>query len=106
MTDLPETLEPNKPTILKEIAVDQITVTENGTVLYRETTRIVENGVELAKHYHRTTLTPGQDLATVPEKVTAICAVVWTPEVLDAFASEVLAAASKPLAVPVSEVED
>ena len=34
-------------TLTKETVVDQITVTENGTVLYREATRIMEDGVEL-----------------------------------------------------------
>ena len=46
----------------KTTTVDQITVTENGTVLYREVTRIMEDGNELSKTYHRTSLTPAQDL--------------------------------------------
>ena len=46
--------------LTKETVVDQITVTENGIVLYREATRILEDGNELSKTYHRTSLTPGQ----------------------------------------------
>ena len=71
--------------ITKETAVDQITVTENGIVLYREVTRIMEDDTELTKTYHRTSLTPGQDLTGQPEKVVAICNVVWTPEVIENF---------------------
>ena len=65
--------------------VDQITVTENGTVLYREATRILRDGEEIAKTYHRTSLTPGQDLTGQPANVMAIANVVWTPEVIAAY---------------------
>jgi hypothetical protein len=71
--------------ITKEKVVDQITVTENGTILYREATRIMEDGVELTKTYHRNSLTPDQDLTGVPEKVVAICNTAWTQEVIAAY---------------------
>jgi len=71
--------------ITKETVIDQITVTENGTILYREATRIMEDGTELTKTYHRNSLTPAQDLTGVPEKVVAICNTAWTPEVIDAY---------------------
>jgi hypothetical protein len=71
--------------ITKETKVDQITVIENGIVLYREATRIMEDGEELTKKYHRNSLTPGQDLTGVPSNVQAICNVAWTPEVITAF---------------------
>ena len=69
----------------KTTSVDQITVTENGIVLYREATRIMEDGNEISKTYHRTSLTPGQDLTGQPENVVAICNVAWTQEVIDAY---------------------
>jgi len=71
--------------------VDQVTVTENGIVLFREATRILEDGVELSKTYHRSSLTPGQDLSGIPENVKAICAAAWTPEVVAAYQAEVSA---------------
>ena len=71
--------------ITKEKVIDQITVVENGTVLYREATRIMEDGKELTKTYHRSSLTPGQDLTDQPEKVVAICNTAWTPEVIAAY---------------------
>ena len=74
--------------ITKETAVDQITVTENGIVLYREATRIMEDGVELSKTYHRTSLTPAQDLTGVPANVVAICNTAWTPEVIVAYQAQ------------------
>lgn len=71
--------------LTKQVKIDQITVTENGIVLYREATSILEDGVELSKTYHRSSLTPGQDLTGVPENVAAICNVAWTPEVIEAY---------------------
>ena len=71
----------------KEIVVDQITDTENGIVLYREATRIMEDGVQLSQTFHRTSLTPGQDLTGQPEKVIAICNAAWTQEVIDTYQS-------------------
>ena len=71
--------------ITKEVVIDQITVTENGTIFYREATRIMEDGTELTKTYHRNSLTPAQDLTGVPEKVVAICNAAWTPEVIAAY---------------------
>jgi DNA-binding transcriptional LysR family regulator len=71
--------------ITKETAIDQTTVTENGVVLYREVTRIMEDGNELTKTYHRSSLTPGQDLTGIPANVAAICNVAWTAEVVAAY---------------------
>jgi hypothetical protein len=71
--------------------VDQITVTENGTVLYREATRILKDGDEIAKTYHRTSLTPGQDLTGQPANVVAICNVAWTQAVIAAYEAQVAA---------------
>lgn len=72
----------------KETVVDQITVTENGIVLYREATRIMEDGSQISQTYHRTSLTPGQDIADQPEKVQAICAAAWTAEVIVAYQAQ------------------
>jgi hypothetical protein len=71
--------------LTKETVVDQITVTENGIVLFREATRILEDGAEISKKYHRSSLTPGQDMTGVPANVAAICNVAWTPEVVAAY---------------------
>ena len=77
--------------LTKETSVDQITVTENGVVLYREATKIMENGEELNKNYHRSSLVPGQDLTDVPANVVAICNVAWTPEVVAAYQAQIAA---------------
>ena len=71
--------------ITKTTTVDQITVTENGIVLYREATRLMEDGNQIAQNYHRTSLVPGQDLTDQPDNVVAIANAAWTPEVIAAY---------------------
>lgn len=65
--------------------IDQITVTESGAVLYREVTRILKNGEQIAQTFHRSSLQPGADLTGVPANVAAIANVAWTPEVIAAY---------------------
>ena len=74
--------------LTKEIAVDQITVCENGIVLVRETTTIKEDGVEISKKYHRSSFVPEQDVSDQPANVQAICAAAWTPEVIAAYQAQ------------------
>ena len=71
--------------ITKTTTVDQITVCENGTILYREATRIMEDGKQLSQTYHRSSLTPGQDLTGVPANVVAHCNTAWTADVVAAY---------------------
>jgi len=71
--------------LTKTTTVDQITVTENGIILYREATRIMEDGNEISKTYHRSSLVPEQDLTGVPANVVAICNTAWTDDVKTAY---------------------
>ncbi len=80
--------------LTKTTTVDQITVTENGIVLYREATRIMEDGNQISQTYHRTSLTPGQDLTGQPANVVAICNAAWTTEVVAAYEAAQAAAAA------------
>ena len=77
--------------LTKTTSIDQITVTENGIVLYREVTKIMEDGKELSKNYHRSSLLPGQDLTGIAANVVAICNVAWTPEVIAAYEAQIAA---------------
>ena len=74
--------------LTKNTSIDQITISEDGSVFYREATRIMEDGNELSKTYHRSSLAPGQDLTGVPANVVAICNVAWTPEVVAAYQAQ------------------
>jgi DNA-binding transcriptional LysR family regulator len=77
--------------LTKEKVIDQITVTEDGVVFYREATRIMEDGQQLSQTYHRTSLTPAQDLTGQPANVVAICNAAWTVEVIAAYQAQVAA---------------
>jgi len=65
--------------------IDQITVTENGIILYREATRILKDGNQISETFHRSSLTPAQDLTGIPANVVAICNAAWTAEVIAAY---------------------
>lgn len=69
----------------KKIVLDKIEVVEDGIVQLRQATFILENGQELSKTYHRWSIAPGQSYDDQEDKVKAICAVVHTPEVIQAF---------------------
>jgi len=78
--------------LTKTTTVDQITVQENGSILYREATRIMEDGNQISQTYHRSSLTPAQDLTGVPANVVAICNAAWTAEVIAAYQAAQVAA--------------
>lgn len=69
----------------KSVVVDKIEVLENGSVQVRTTTRIVENGTIISQSFHRHVVAPGQDYSQEDERVKAICAIVHTPEVIEAY---------------------
>jgi hypothetical protein len=78
-------------TLTENKVIDQITVTENGIVQVREATRILKDGEQIAQTFHRTSLTPAQDLTGQPANVVAICNTAWTNEVIAAYQAQVAA---------------
>ena len=81
--------------LTKQTVIDQITVQENGTVLYREATRIMEDGNQISQTYHRSSLTPAQDLTGVPANVVSICNAAWTAECIAAYQAAQAAATTE-----------
>ena len=45
----------------------------------------VNDGNQISQTYHRSSLTPAQDLTGVPANVVAICNTVWTAECIAAY---------------------
>lgn len=74
----------------KQTVVDQITISENGTVFVRETSRIIENGQVISSQYVRSTFAPGDDVSAAPAQVQQVCAVFWTPEVIAAYRASLI----------------
>lgn len=71
--------------INKEVVIDKIEVLENNAVSIRQATKIIENGQEISRSYHRSSLAPGQSLVGQDARVQAICNAVWTSEVIAAY---------------------
>lgn len=71
--------------LTKNTIIDQITVDDNGIVMVRESTVIMEDGQELSRKYHRTSFDPGADVSAMPDNVQAIAKAAWTPEVVAAY---------------------
>jgi hypothetical protein len=72
----------------KEVVIDKIEALESRFVQVRKVTRIIEDGVELSRSYHRWALAPGQNIADQDPRVQAICNAVWTPEVVAAYQAQ------------------
>ena len=71
--------------LTKESMIDLIQVLGDGQIQVRRATRIVEDGVELSRSYHRHVLAPGDDLTGQDARVVAIAKATWTPEVVKAY---------------------
>lgn len=71
--------------IEKTVKVDQVEVTENGSVQVRTATVITEDGQVIGKSFHRHVVSPGDDYSNEEERVQAICAATHTPEVIEAY---------------------
>ena len=74
--------------LTKETKVDEITITEKKIVLYRQVTKILEDGKVISTSYHRNSLVPGSSLEDVPSDVANVCNVVWTQDIIDSFRIE------------------
>lgn len=58
--------------------IDQITVDAvSKTVFVREANIVNRDGTEIARTYHRMTLTPGSDVSAMQDSVQEICRAAW-----------------------------
>lgn len=71
--------------IEKVSVIDSVTVNETGHLEVRRADKIMEDGVEISKSYHRHVLTPGDDLEGQDAGVVKIANAVWTPELIAAY---------------------
>ena len=80
--------------ITKETVVDKIEVLEMGQVQVRTATKIVEDGTELNRTFHRHVVAPctkasgsweDTDISEEDSRVQAICNAVWTDSVKTAY---------------------
>jgi len=81
----------------KNIAVDLIETLESGVVQVRTATKIMDDGKEINRSFHRHVVVPGQDYSQEDAKVQAICAAIHTPDVIAAY--EAAQEAAQPVAL-------
>ena len=68
----------------KKISYDH-SITELGHIQVRQITRIMEDGKEIGKTYHRHVLSPEDDLENQDERSKQIAQAIWTPEVVKKY---------------------
>lgn len=66
----------------------------NQAIGLRTTTVVEEDGVELGRKHRRDMFNPGEDVTGAPQEVQDIAGVLWTAEVIAAYAASVAAANS------------
>lgn len=59
----------------------------NQIIQLRTATVIERDGVEIGRQYHREAFVPGSDVSGAPDEVQAIAGVLWTDEVIAAYAA-------------------
>lgn len=76
--------------LTEESVIDTINVKPNGAMEVRRADRILRDGVEISKVYHRHVVAPGDDLSREDARVESIGAVVHTAEVIAAYRASFL----------------
>ena len=72
--------------ITKETQIGKIEVVgKYKSVQVRTDTVVIEDGEELSRKYHRHALMPDADISAEHSEVQAICNVVWTQAIKDAY---------------------
>ena len=75
--------------LAKTTVIDQIEITELGSVHVRRATWIEEDGVRISgPTYHRSAYVPGSDLSQEDPSVQAHADVAWTPAVIARYRAE------------------
>jgi hypothetical protein len=65
--------------------IDLIEIVENGTFQIRESNKILKDGIEIAKTYHRQSFAPGSDVSKMPKNIQAIANIVWTSDIITEY---------------------
>ncbi len=66
----------------KQSVIDQITILRDGQIQVKRADLYLEDGIEMAKVYHRHVLAPGDATTNEDDRVKDVAAAVWTPEVI------------------------
>ena len=64
----------------------KLEITEQGKVLLRKTTRVIEDGNILSENHHREMRYPNDDITDLPQNLQDTINAYWTQDVKDAWA--------------------
>lgn len=73
-----------KTMLEKKISFDHF-ITESGHIEIRRITRILEDGKELSKSYHRHVVIPTDDVSKEDDRTKLIASVLYTPEFVETY---------------------
>lgn len=65
----------------EQIVIDRIEILEDGQIQVRQATKVLKDGIEIAKTYHRHVIAPGDDTSKEDVRVKAVADAVWTDTV-------------------------
>jgi hypothetical protein len=71
--------------LTEKINIDQIEIVGDWNIQVRQVTIIFKDEVQVARSFHRWTLTPDLDISGQEQKVQDICNAAWTDEVKSAY---------------------
>lgn len=72
--------------LTKETKIDKIEIVGDFNVVQvRQLIRILEDGNEIGRDYHRYSINPTDDISNETDQVKAICVAVHTQEIKDAY---------------------
>ncbi len=92
--------------IEKKTVTGAITVLEDGQIQLRTDTVFLDDGVEVARTYHRRVLEPNNDTSALSDaRLKAVASAVWTKAVVDEFIRKRNAATSAPPVPPAAPVK-
>jgi len=74
----------------KKVSIDSINILEDGHIQVRQATKIIEDGKELSKSFHRWVVSPGDDFSQEDAKIKAIAEVVHTIDVVNAYKVKII----------------
>ena len=72
----------------KKVTYDQ-SITEDGHIQVRRITRVLEDGVEIGKQYHRHVVSPGDDFVNEDERTKKIAQVIHTAKVVKDYKDKI-----------------
>ena len=71
--------------LTEETVVDQITVLEDEQIQVRRATKILRDGVEISRTYHRHVVVPGADVSAEDVRVRNVANLLHTDAVIAAY---------------------